>query len=86
VGAPLVRARVEELNNFTGTRINRTEIGSFVTVTVKARVSKVLRRRLPTMFPGPDVTDFMRVGIEFLAVRLLTILASLACPFDHCRA
>jgi hypothetical protein len=80
--APSLGAEVEELSDFAGLRINRTEVSSLVAVTVKTRVGKILCPYRATVFPGSDVIDFVRIGVQLSVVRSLAVFAPPLSTFD----
>src|SRR3712207_2262473 len=81
--SPLIPPRVEERDNRTRYRINRSEVTPLALIADDARIGKVVRLSLTTVFRGDDVVDPMRgesklLGDEAVFTALTGSLANLS--------
>jgi len=73
VVVPLLRARIEESRERAGLWIKRSDVRTFVLVTVKALISEILQLRFAPMLLGDHVIDLVAGKVSFF--RQVTILA-----------
>ncbi len=78
---PSLRTGVEESHIFSCTWIERSVVGAFVMVTVKARVGEVLCLPCAPVLPSNNMIDF--VGSPRSFCRQLTVLTPSLSSFNH---